>query len=101
MPTGCSATCPSITSPRTTRNARAISELAPAMPHESIVQRFDAPTTILSGGGCRRQLADLVREFGGTRVLVVTDPGVVQLGVAGEIVDSLAQAGLSVAVFDQ
>jgi len=62
-------------------------------------RRFDIPTTILHGGGCRRQLPALVRELGGTRVLVVTDPGVVQLGVASEIVDLLTQAGLSVAVF--
>ena len=59
------------------------------MTPESIVRRFDTPTAIVSGGGCRRQLAGLVRELGGTRVLVVTDPGVVQLGVAGEIVDAL------------
>jgi len=71
------------------------------MTPESIVRRFDTPTAIVSGGGCRRQLAGLVRELGGTRVLVVTDPGVVQLGVAGEIVDALTRAGLSVAVFDQ
>src|SRR3954469_4018890 len=71
------------------------------MTPESIVRRFDIPTTILSGGGCRRQLPALVRELGGTRVLVVTDPGVVQLGVAAEIVDALTNAGLSVAVFDQ
>ncbi|MEQ1861990.1 MAG: iron-containing alcohol dehydrogenase [Chthoniobacteraceae bacterium] len=70
------------------------------MLHESAIRRFDVPATILHGGGCRRQLAGLVRELGGTRVLVVTDPGVVQLGVAGEIVELLTQAGMSVAVFD-
>ena len=63
-------------------------------------RRFDVPATILHGGGCRQQLAALVRELGGTRVLVVTDPGVVQLGVAGEIVELLTHAGMSVAVFD-
>jgi alcohol dehydrogenase len=70
------------------------------MAHESILRRFDVPATILHGGGCRRQLAALVRELGGSRVLVVTDPGVVQLGVAGEIIELLTQAGMSVAVFD-
>ncbi len=71
------------------------------MTPESVIRRFDTPAAILSGGGCRRQIPGLVRELGGTRVLVVTDPGVVQLGVAGEIVDALTQAGLSVVVFDQ
>jgi len=70
------------------------------MAHESILRRFDVPATILHGGGCRRQLAALVRELGGTRVLVVTDPGVAQLGVTGEIVELLRQAGVSVAIFD-
>lgn len=70
------------------------------MPHESILRRFDVPATILHGGGSRRQLPALVRELGGTRVLIVTDPGVVQLGVAGEIVEMLTQAGVSVAIFD-
>ena len=63
--------------------------------------RFDAPAAILHGGGCRRQLAGLVRELGGSRVLLVTDPGVVQLGVAGEARDLLAKDGLHVAIFDQ
>ncbi len=70
------------------------------MAHESVCRRFDVPAAILHGGGCRRQIAALVRELGGTRVLIVTDPGVVQLGVAGEIVELLTQAGLSAAVFD-
>jgi alcohol dehydrogenase class IV len=65
------------------------------------IRRFDTPSVILHGGGCRQQLASLVRELGGTRVLVVTDPGVVQLGAAAEIVKLLTEAGLSVAVFDQ
>jgi len=68
---------------------------------DPVARRFDSPATILHGGGCRRQIPALVHELGGTRVLVVTDPGVVQLGVAGEIADALTQAGLSVAVFDQ
>lgn len=63
--------------------------------------RFDTPPVILHGGGCRHRLPALVREFGGTRVLLVTDPGVVQLGIAGEIRDELVAAGLAVAVFDQ
>ena len=53
------------------------------MIHESALRRFEVPRTIVQGGGCRSQLPALVRELGGTRVLVVTDPGVVQRGVAG------------------
>lgn len=63
--------------------------------------RFDTPTAIVHGGGARHRLPELGRELGGTRVLLVTDPGVVQLGTAGEIRTLLEQAGFAVAVFDQ
>ncbi len=66
-----------------------------------LFRRFDAPASILHGGGVRHRLPELVRECSGTRVLLVTDPGVVQLGVAAEVRDLLEAAGLSVAVFDQ
>jgi len=62
--------------------------------------RFDVPATILHGGGCRNQLPNLVRELGGTRVLLVTDPGLVSLGVAEEVVGMLQNHGLSITVFD-
>lgn len=65
------------------------------------VWRFDVPTTILHGGGSRHNLGSLARELGGRRVLLVTDPGVVQLGVAAEITGILEKAGMAVAVFDK
>ncbi|MFA5263287.1 MAG: iron-containing alcohol dehydrogenase [Opitutaceae bacterium] len=68
---------------------------------EPIIRRFDVPTTILHGFGARHRLPELVRELGGTRVLLVTDPGVVQLGVAAGVRTTLGAAGLSVAIFDQ
>lgn len=62
--------------------------------------RFDAPSTILHGGGCRRQIPAIAKELGASRVLIVTDPGVVALGIADEIAGLLKDAGLEVAVFD-
>ncbi|MBE7467126.1 MAG: iron-containing alcohol dehydrogenase [Planctomycetes bacterium] len=62
--------------------------------------RFDAPACVQHGAGVRAQLPERVREFGGTRVLLVTDPGIVKLGVAGEAVAALERAGIAVAVFD-
>lgn len=70
------------------------------MAESSPTLRFDVPATILHGGGCRRNLPQLVRQLGGTRVLLVTDPGVIELGVAKEITGILVEAGLEVAVFD-
>ena len=71
------------------------------MSTEASIHRFDVPATILHGDGARHRLPEVVRELGGSRALVVTDPGIVQLGVAAEIAGILENAGLSVAVFDQ
>jgi len=68
---------------------------------EPVPYRFDAPATLLHGGGSRRRLPELVRELGGSRVLLVTDPGVVGLGVAANVIQSLRVAGLHAEVFDQ
>src|ERR1051326_5926663 len=62
-------------------------------------RRFDAPTILIHGGGSRRKLPDVVRELGGTRILLVTDARVVQLGLAAETVRDLEAAGFNVAVF--
>ncbi len=70
------------------------------MPDSSPVYRFDVPSAILSGGGCRRQLGKIAGEFGAKRVLIVTDPGVVEIGIAKEIDGSLTQAGCDVRIFD-
>ncbi|MEX1171847.1 MAG: iron-containing alcohol dehydrogenase, partial [Chloroflexota bacterium] len=52
------------------------------------------------GVGAVASLPELVRAEGGTRVFLVTDPGVVRSGVAGQVVDLLRAADLDVAVFD-
>lgn len=64
------------------------------------LQRFDSPSTIIHGGGCRHQLPALIHELGGKRILLVTDAGMVALGVVGEMTALLQASGLEVAVFD-
>ncbi len=61
--------------------------------------RFDVPSAILTGGGSRRRLGEIVRELSASRVLVVTDPGVVELGVAGGIEEILTSADCEVRIF--
>lgn len=63
--------------------------------------RFDVPSPIIHGGGSRHRLPELAKELGGSRVLIITDPGIVQLGVAAEISQLLESAGFSVTIFDQ
>lgn len=64
------------------------------------MNRFDVPSAILTGGGSRKRLGEVVRELGARRVLVVTDPGVVKLGFVDEIENLLAEVGCGVRVFE-
>jgi alcohol dehydrogenase len=65
--------------------------------------RFDfvPRTKIVFGPGALERLPELVRDCGGKRILLVTDPGVVQAGHAARAQALLNAAGLRVAVFDR
>ena len=62
--------------------------------------RFDVPSSIIFGGGSRLKLGEVATELGASRALIVTDPGVVKLGIVGEIESILVGARLTVRVFD-
>jgi len=62
--------------------------------------RWSFPTTIVFGPGASSQLADHVKRLGGTRVLIVADPGVVKAGIVAKVEKHLADAGLAPKVFD-
>jgi alcohol dehydrogenase len=62
---------------------------------------FTARTRIVFGAGTISQLGQLTRENGGTRVLLVTDPGIAKAGHAEKARASLESAGLKVSLFDQ
>ncbi|MFL5641327.1 MAG: iron-containing alcohol dehydrogenase family protein [Chloroflexota bacterium] len=51
------------------------------------------------GVGSIKALADVIREIGGTRVFVVTDPGVRRAGVVDPILGRLAGAGIPTRLF--
>jgi alcohol dehydrogenase class IV len=61
---------------------------------------FQIPATIVSGAGASRDVGDHARRLGARRALLVTDPFMVNSGVAGTIQERLAQAGVQTAVFD-
>lgn len=61
---------------------------------------FNLPTRIEFGTGVSATVGAEAKELGGTRALLVTDPGVQQAGVIDGIVTSLDEAGLSTVVFD-
>lgn len=58
-----------------------------------------APGRVLYGAGVIDLVGEVVRELGGRRVLVVTDPGVAAAGHVHRASVSLREAGLELAVF--
>ena len=61
---------------------------------------FTARTRVIFGAGASQNVGQLARECGATRVLLVTDAGLVKAGHAPKIRASLEAAGLAVALFD-
>ncbi len=55
---------------------------------------------LVFGPGSLSRLGELVRELGGDRVLLVTDPGLEAVGHPQRAIHFLTEAGLAVAVFD-
>jgi alcohol dehydrogenase len=62
---------------------------------------FRAATRLVVGQGSIARLGELARELGGRRVLVVSDPGVVQAGHAAVGRESLAGSGITVECFSE
>lgn len=58
-------------------------------------------TRLIFGAGTASRVGELARETGGTRVLVVTDPGIRKAGHAAPILAAVEAAGLKAFLFDQ
>ncbi len=71
-------------------------------PRDSIPPPFDYQPLgrVVFGAGSLSRLGELARDLGGTRVLLVTDPGLEHAGHPQRAEESLRAAGLAVAVFD-
>lgn len=67
------------------------------------MQPFSFATTaqMLCEIGASRRLAELCRERGAQRVLIVTDPGISKLGLLADVLPGFARTELTVEVFDQ
>ena len=57
-------------------------------------------TRFVHAANAIEQLGALARELGATRVLLVTDPGIIAAGHAGRGIESLRQSGLDTELFD-
>src|SRR5262245_36469110 len=62
---------------------------------------FQPQTRVVFGPGALSRLGELARELGGTRILLVTDPGLEAAGHPQRALASLQAASLEVFVFDR
>ena len=62
---------------------------------------FATTAQILCESGASLRLAELCRERGARRVLIVTDPGITRLGLLEPLLPGFTCAGMGVQVFDQ
>ncbi|MDD9938866.1 MAG: iron-containing alcohol dehydrogenase [Myxococcales bacterium] len=61
---------------------------------------WNFPTRTLFGEGALSEIAAEASHLGGTRALVVTDPGVAAAGIAEQVREALAAGGVPTRVFD-
>lgn len=61
--------------------------------------RYEIPTAIEFGNGSINDLANHVKALGGTKVLIVADPGVVQAGIAERLKEPLNAANIPYELF--
>lgn len=65
------------------------------------ITAFETTRRIVAGPGSVNQISDEVKRLGGTRVMIVTDPGLVQSGIVSRVEELLAGAGLATACFSR
>jgi alcohol dehydrogenase class IV len=62
---------------------------------------FNTVRQIINGSGSAMQLANQCRSLGISRPLVVTDPGLMAIGLVPPVLDALAGEGFETVLFDQ
>ena len=65
------------------------------------VHSFFSPNKVLFGIGASREIGKEAKALGGTKVLIVTDPGVVNSGLVASLRTNLEEAGMKVFLFDR
>jgi len=62
---------------------------------------FYSPTKLVFGPNAAREVAQEIQQLRGTKVLVVTDPGVVKADLLDPVKESLESAGIPYSLFDK
>lgn len=75
--------------------------MTPAPPHGEVLDPFDYDprTRVVFGPGVVQRLGTLVADYGGKRVLLVTDHGIEAAGHVSPCLESLKDRGITVTVF--
>ena len=63
-------------------------------------QLFFSPNKIMFGLNTAGEVANEVKSLGGTKPLIVTDPGVVKANILAPVINSLESAGIPYVLFD-
>jgi alcohol dehydrogenase class IV len=66
----------------------------------SLVRMFQTTPRIVMGPGSLQRLGEEAKRIGATKVMIITDRGIVQCGIADRAIQALESAGLSVVSFD-
>lgn len=66
-----------------------------------MIHRFILNETSFFGPGARKELPEAIRRIGKSKVLIVTDKGLLQFGVAKMVTDVLDQAGIAYEIFSE
>jgi alcohol dehydrogenase class IV len=62
---------------------------------------FYCPSNIFFAPGSLKELPNVVKMYGGEKVLFLTDPGIKKIGLADRALKLLDDAGLKYYVYDQ
>jgi alcohol dehydrogenase len=65
------------------------------------IHSFFSPNKILLGIGATKEIGKETKALGGTKALIITDPGVANSGLIDPIRSNLEEAGLKVFLFDR
>jgi len=68
---------------------------------KSAQYKFFTPTQLLFGEGCAADIGQWIKAFNGTKVLLVTDKGLVRAGLMDDIKQHIIAEGLDIVVFDE
>ena len=60
---------------------------------------FSIPPTIITGAGSAEKVGEQAKRLGATKVLIVTDPGILKIGYADQIAKNLNNTGITSTIF--